>query len=122
MNNIKECDHEFITKYGVSECQICGVEEDVYFDALRKSSLSPQDFIQFLIETFAEKLSDVVDMCEHYLETGKKPDFPTECRFIYAKVPETDIEIEFDTLTTHLSYHRPLGQWEECVGHDYKDE
>lgn len=43
-------------------------------------------------------------------------------RYIKAFIPGTDIEVEFDTDTRTLQYHRGLAQWEDCVDHTEYDD
>ena len=44
-----------------------------------------------------------------------------ESRYTKARIPETDIEVEYDKETGELSYHLPLHQWEQCRYHEYSD-
>jgi hypothetical protein len=76
------------------------------------------EFILFLRDLYTEKRSDVVDIIDKYLTTGNAEDY-SEQRFIQATIPGTNIEVEYDTLTTLMSYHTPLEQWKDCENHKY---
>ncbi len=81
-------------------------------------------FIQWLAKRFSEKRSDVTDICVSFLETGVIPSETwVEQRFIQAHIPETDIDVEYDTLTTEISYRKTQSMelWEQCINHEYKD-
>jgi hypothetical protein len=84
--------------------------------------MTPKKFIETLAQMYDEKRSDVSEICRHFLETGEVLSDCTEPRFVKARIPNTGYEIEYDTLTTEMSYHEPLGQWEQCQDHDYYDE
>lgn len=40
--------------------------------------------------------------------------------YVRAKIPGTQIEVEYNSTTQKLEYHMPLQQWEECVDHVYE--
>lgn len=85
--------------------------------------MTEREFIDWIADLYAEKRSDITEICDEFLRTGKKPvKVKPECRFIRAMIPNTDIEIEYDTLSTKIMYHRPLSQWEDCVHHEYYDD
>lgn len=87
--------------------------------------MNDREFIEYLRDTFAEKRSDVSDMCTEYLEKGTIPNAKPEHRFIYATVPNTNIQIEYDTLTTLISYRNKMDEsreYTECIKHKYVDE
>lgn len=85
--------------------------------------MKERNFIKWLADQYAERRSDVTDLCEEYLRTGKKPvKAIPEHRYVRAMIPDTDIEIEYDTLSTKIMYHRPLSQWKDCVHHEYYDD
>lgn len=96
--------------------------EDVvdYLANLIHPKIGPSEFIQWLATAFAEKRTDVTEICEQYLKDGRVPDPKNiERRYIWARIPGTDIEIEYDTLTTEVSYHKSGEQWEQCIEHEY---
>lgn len=82
-----------------------------------------RQFIEWLAREFAERRSDVNELCNSFLETGEIPENPSfEHRYIQATIPDTDFEIEYDTLTTEISYHTPLEQWSQCINHVYTND
>ena len=84
--------------------------------------MTDKEFIKLLAEKYAELRSDVSDACYDQLSEKFNPEeFTPEHRFIQARIPHTSIEIEYDTLTTELSFHTPLCQWELCIEHKYLD-
>ena len=77
--------------------------------------MTDREFIRKLSDLYGENRSDVAELCDIFLVTGKLPKNYknyVESRFIQGKIPNTEIQIEYDTLTTHISYHIPLKQWE----------
>lgn len=85
--------------------------------------MKEREFINWLADQYAGKRTDVTELCDEYLRTGKKPvEAMPECRFVRAMIPNTDIEIEYDTLSTKIMYHRPLSQWKDCVHYEYYDD
>lgn len=78
--------------------------------------------LEWMNSAFAEKRSDVVEICTSIL-AGETPDkFPkVESRFIQAKLPN-GIEVEYDTLTTEIWYHNPGDLWKQCEHHVYKED
>lgn len=85
--------------------------------------MTEREFINWIAEQYAGKRTDVTELCDEFLRTGKKPvKVKPECRFIQATIPNTDIEVEYDTLTTKLMYHRALSQWEDCAHYKYKED
>jgi len=51
------------------------------------------------------------------------PLLESEKRYITAKIPGTDIRVEYDTLVTEISFidSRAGSKWEQCVEHEYSD-
>lgn len=76
-----------------------------------------------IIKHYSERRSDITDLVDHYLKTGSiPPNFKPESRIISAYISEYDLNIEYDTLTTHISYkHRREQFLKECDDYDYKD-
>ena len=84
--------------------------------------MTDREFIHKLSEVYTERRSDISDICKHYLKTGELKESLAENRWIQAKIPGTDIEVEYDTLTTEVSYHKPLEQWKACILHNYSND
>lgn len=76
-----------------------------------------------ILKHYSERRSDITDMVEDYLKTGTIPqNFKPESRIISASIPEHDLYVEYDTLTTLLSYKKRTETFlKECEDHDYKD-
>lgn len=84
--------------------------------------MTEREFIEWIAEQYAGKRTDVTEICDEFLRTGKKPvKVKPEYRFIQATIPNTDIEIEYDTLTTTIMYHRPQSNWKDCTHYKYFD-
>jgi hypothetical protein len=84
--------------------------------------MTNEQFINWLANELSEKRSDISELCQKQLKGDNNfTSKDIEHRYIQARIPNTDIEIEYDTLTTELSYHKPLEQWEQCVNHNYLD-
>ena len=85
--------------------------------------MKEREFINWLADQYAGRRSDVTDLCEEYLRTGKKPvKAIPEHRYVRAMIPESIYEVEYDTLTTEIMYHKPLCQWLPCEHHEYYDD
>jgi len=85
--------------------------------------MTDREFIEWLLKQYIEKRSDVFNICMKFLETGEADKSMIESRFIQAEIPDTGIEIEYDTLTTLIHYHNPGNFWDQCINHKYvKDE
>lgn len=85
--------------------------------------MTDKQFINWLAVELAEKRSDISDLCQNFLKDGTLPHRDNiEHRYIQAKIPNVNIEIEYDTLTTELFYHTPLNQWEPCIDYKYLNE
>ncbi len=87
------------------------------------NSMTEREFIEYMGKVFANKRSDVAEMCEQFLKVGAVSREP-EHRFIYASIPNTNIQIEYDTLTTLLSYRNKTDEdveYKECKNHEYID-
>jgi len=86
-------------------------------------TMTERQFIEYMGKVFADKRSDVAEMCEQFLKVGAVSREP-EHRFIYASIPNTNIQIEYDTLTTLLSYRNIMDEekeYRECKDHEYID-
>jgi len=77
-------------------------------------------FIEKMQDAYAEKRSDVADNCENFLK-GSDALFYSESRYTYAMIPGTEIEVEYDSLTTLIMFS-PVREWKECIRHEYKDD
>ena len=77
-------------------------------------AMKERNFIKWLADQYTERRSDVTDLCD------VRAIIP-EYRYVRAMIPNTDIEIEYDTLSTKIMYHRPLSQWKDCVHYEYYD-
>ena len=87
------------------------------------NSMTEREFIEYMGKAFAERRSDVAEMCEEFLQKGTVSREP-EQRFIYGSIPNTSIQIEYDTLTTLLSYRNKMDEekeYRECKDHKYID-
>lgn len=76
-------------------------------------------FIRRMAESYAERRTDVSDACNAFLETGKIVIEP-EARFVHAKIANVAC-LEYDTLTTEISYEDANGTWHICDDHTYGD-
>lgn len=83
--------------------------------------MTDKEFIQELADACREKRSDITEICEHFLRTGKLREDWIGSRFVKAKIPKLSIEVEYDTLTTEIAYHTPGEYWQQCIDHDYTD-
>lgn len=85
-------------------------------------------FIRAMANAYAEKRSDVADLCTAFLEYGA-PFNPywVEHRYVQATTA-VGTRIEYDTLTTEISElldekNSPYDpDWRTCDDHDYKDD
>ncbi len=86
--------------------------------------MTERDFIKWLMAKYADKRSDICELCDEYLKTGQQPvKTRIEHRIIQATIPGTEIEVEYDTLTTEMQCVLHVGaQWESCTNHKYLDE
>lgn len=73
--------------------------------ALKQRKNSELEFAQKMAELYEENRSDVAEMCRAFVDEGVMPDGDAvEARFVMGKIPGTPIEVEYDTLTTLMSY------------------
>lgn len=94
-------------------------------------------FIGWLARQFEERRSDVTDVCDSFAKNREIPaDFEFEKRFIKAKIPDNfvildkgtlkplgkAITLEYDTLTTEISFSFDGVNFQQCSGHEYTDE
>ena len=93
------------------------------FDHLFQDNPKQNNLAETILNHFSERRTDVAELAETYLNSGIIPkDFKPEHRFITATIPDYDLIIEYDTLTTLLSYKGRNEQFlKECDDHDYKD-
>ncbi len=84
--------------------------DNAFIDYLYKLALEKNSFLEELIEAHKMNNEDLL----------KKLDLGS--RYISAKIPNTDIEVEYDTYVTELSYHEPGEFWKECIDHEYKND
>lgn len=94
------------------------------FDHLFQDNPKQINLAETILNHFSERRTDVVELADHYLQNDGAilPDFKPEHRFITATIPDYDLIIEYDTLTTLLSYKGRNEQFlKECDDHDYKD-
>ena len=82
--------------------------------------MKPRKFIQVLADLYAERRSDVHEICLEYLETGEfNPDW-AEHRHINAKIKDYNIKLYYDTLTTTIDYSIDDGKtWNPAENHEY---
>lgn len=73
--------------------------------------MNERQFIEKLSEHFAERRSDVSAICDEFLKTGKFEESFTEHRFVTGTIPDLDIKVEYDTLTTELSFRRKADKY-----------
>lgn len=86
-------------------------------------------FLQLLSAALLEKRSDLADLIDMFLEdqdSVTEADFAgLEARFVYAEIPPEKragvLKLEYDTLTTELSYQTEDGSWHSCCKHVYQD-
>lgn len=81
-----------------------------------KTDLIARDFLDKLSKEYREKRSDVFEIINAYLCYGEDriSDW-MEHRYVRALIPGSEgIEVEYDTLTAHIEYHRPREQWKNC--------
>ena len=82
--------------------------------------MTPIDFIQKLANLYAERRSDVADICMEFLKSGEfHPDW-AEHRHINAKIKDYNIKLYYDTLTTIIDYSIDDGKtWNPAENHEY---
>jgi hypothetical protein len=84
--------------------------------------MTPIEFIQKMRNEYIEKRSDVAELCEDFLLNGTADFSNIEHRYITASVPDCGgLEIQYDTLSTLIEYHKPGEQWDTCIAHEYND-
>lgn len=93
-------------------------------------------FIGWLARAFEERRSDVTDICDEFAKNHAIPEnFEFEKRFVRAHIPTIDcsvytgfgarpgiITLEYDTLTTEISFSLDGKNFSQCVDHEYLDE
>jgi len=91
--------------------------------AIINPKMTPEEFIQYMADMFAENRTDVEEMCVDFLAGNfdKNLYFKSESRFISASIPETNIDVEYDTLTTEISFSHNGTNWKQCINHEYRD-
>lgn len=89
-----------------------------------KTDLIPRDFLKKLSYAYAEKRSDVSEIIDAYLKNNENKIYDyQEHRYVRALIPGSEgIEIEYDTLTTCVEFHRPKEQWQNCNYIVYYDD
>ena len=97
--------------------------DESIFDHLFTKPNKTDLLAEAILKHYPERRSDITDMVEDYLKTGTIPtNFKPESRIISAPIPEHDLYVEYDTLTTLLSYKKRTETFlKECDDHDYKD-
>lgn len=97
--------------------------DESIFDHLFTKPNKTDLLAEAILKHYSERRSDITDMVEDYLKTGTIPtNFKPESRIISASIPEHDLYVEYDTLTTLLSYKKRTETFlKECEDHDYKD-
>ena len=77
--------------------------------AIKQKKNAELEFAQKMAELYEENRSDVAEMCRAFVDEGVMPDGDAvEARFIIGKIPGTPLEVEYDTLTTLMSYRYRL--------------
>ena len=84
--------------------------------------MNEREFIVKLLSKCTPIHNDVADLIQHYLRTNKFDDELMGNRFVKGVIPNHDIEVEYDTLTTELSYRFPHEFWEQCKNHHYSNK
>lgn len=97
--------------------------DESIFDHLFTKPNKTDLLAETILKHYSERRSDITDLVEHYMKTGTiLPNFKPESRIISASIPEHDLYVEYDTLTTLLSYKKRTETFlKECEDHDYKD-
>jgi hypothetical protein len=80
-----------------------------------------------LADALAEKRSDISEIVDCIAKGNKWSVKDIEHRLIYAEIPlakemakeRVVIRVEYDTLTTELSYENALGEWAQAENHKY---
>lgn len=73
--------------------------------------MTDREFIKKLAALYAERRSDVTAICDEFLKTGKFEKSFAEHRFVTGTIPGTETKVEYDTLTTELSFRRPADKY-----------
>lgn len=73
--------------------------------------MNERQFIEKLSALYAERRSDVSAICDEFLKTGKFEKTFAEHRFVTGTIPDLDIKVEYDTLTTELSFRRKADKY-----------
>ena len=92
-----------------------------YSREVEEATMSDRDFIHLLSKIFEEKRSDVAEMCKAHLRGESIANIKDECRYIRGDIPGTNIQVEYDTLSNMLEYHKIGEQWEFCSNIKYYD-
>lgn len=97
--------------------------DESIFDHLFTKPNKTDLLAETILNHYSERRSDITDLVEHFQNTGTiLPNFKPESRIISASIHEHDIYVEYDTLTTLLSYKKRTETFlKECEDHDYKD-
>lgn len=81
--------------------------------------------IEKLAKALAEKRSDIWDILNKIAQGEKWSVRDIEHRFIRAEIPQASghsITLEYDTLTTTISYFNVrTGEWETAINHRYSN-
>lgn len=97
-------------------------DDIVRIEARFKTSLKPKEFLIELSKAFVEHRSDICEIIDAYLEKNENHISEyKEHRFIKGTIPVTGMRIEYDTLTTHISYEDQNNEWIECENYAYYD-
>lgn len=91
-------------------------------ERLKRENIKLRMGLEWMKSAFAEKRSDVVEICDSILAGETSDNFPkVESRYIQARLPD-GVEVEYDTLTTMLGYHKYGEVWKQCDHHEYKED
>jgi hypothetical protein len=100
------------------------LDESIFDHLFQDNPTNKTDLLaEAILKHYSERRTDITDLVEEYLNTGAIPhNFKPESRIISASIPEHDLYVEYDTLTTLLSYKKRTETFlKECEDHDYKD-
>lgn len=80
-------------------------------------------FIELLAGLLAERRSDISEICDNYLKYEKYPTIKDiERRYINAEIEELGTYVQYDTLTTEISYNTLENVWKTCKNHEYTND
>lgn len=83
--------------------------------------LTPEEFLKKLSENLEYDRSDISNIIDDFLEDGSNNiEGKFDERYVTAKIPDSDITIEYDTFTGTLHSKKLLESWNECIDYEFR--